>query len=116
MTWPYPGDSPTVIARRVAWAYRQQLEKSDPKECAELDRIVAGLGQQWATVQPVTRTPDEWVSARDAADITSLSLDQLRGLRRAGRLTGRQKSPRRWEYQVIELIALSAHTRTRKTT
>jgi hypothetical protein len=116
MTWPFPCDSPTVIARRVAWAYRARLEKADPDDCHDLDRILGKLGQQWATARPAVRRPDAWVSARDAAEIASLSMNQIRGLRLAGRLTGRRLGPRRWEYQVAEINALSANRRKRKDT
>jgi hypothetical protein len=114
MSWPHPGDSPVVIARRVAWAYRARLEKANPADCRDLDRIMSKLGQHWAVARPVTRRPDEWVPAREAAEIAAVSIDTIRNLRLAGRLTGRQVSERQWEYQVANVIALSAAPRTRK--
>jgi hypothetical protein len=114
MTWPYPGDSPIVVARRVAWAYRQRLERADPADCADLDRIMGKLGQHWAIPRPIVTDPAAWISAHDAAELAAVSLATLRNLRRSGRLQGRRRSARQWDYLVADILALATDTRKRR--
>ena len=113
MTWPYRGDSPLVQARRVALAYRQQLDQVDPQRCAKLDKIMTGWGQGWAIPRPITADPDAWLGPADAADLATVSTTDLRRLRAEGRLSGR-RGPDGWKYQVREIMALSAEPRTRQ--
>jgi len=113
--WPYPGDAPIVAARRVAWAYRQRLAQVAPDDCAQLDTVMQELGQHWAIPRPVPPNPDAWISAAAAATLAGTTLASIRSLRRAGRLTGRRKSERQWEYQVREILGLADQRRTRHT-
>jgi hypothetical protein len=115
VTWPYPGDSPAARARRVALAYRQRLLKVAPAVCADLDATMRDFGQHWAIPRPVVADPEAWVSARDAAELAAIGLSTLRKLRERGRLTGRRISPRRWEYQVKEVMSLTTQPRPRTT-
>jgi hypothetical protein len=113
MSWPYPGDAPIVRAKRVAWAYRQRLEEADPGACHTLDAIMRLHGQTWVVPQPVTADPQAWIGAADAAELAGISMSALASLRRSGRICGRCRTPRRWEYQVGEVQALAANPRTR---
>ena len=112
-TWPYPGDSPTTRAKRVALAYREQLRQAAPGRCELLDHSMRDYGQHWVITRPVTVEPDAWVDAKHAAEIAAMSLSTLRGLRLAGRITGRCRSARRWEYRVADVMALSTMPRRR---
>lgn len=116
MSWPYPGDSPLVRARRVALAYRQRLQQISPQACAELDERMDQLGQGWAIPRPVIADPNAWISSRDAADLAAVAVATLYDLRKSGRLTGRRTKSGRWEYQVREIMALATQPRTRKKT
>jgi len=113
MTWIYPGDSQVVIARRVAWAYRQRLAELAPKHCEQLDTVMRQLGQHWAVPRPIPPDPDTWITATDAANLAGVNIKTIGELRRAGRLTGRRKSPGRWEYQIWEIMNLATRPRRR---
>ncbi len=115
MTWVYPGDSPLAAARRVAWAYRQRLNQVAPGDCEQLDELMRRLGQHWAVPRPLPHDPDEWVSATEAAELAAVQTDTIGNLRRSGRLTGRQTSTHRWQYQVREILALTSYPRRRGT-
>lgn len=115
MTWPYPGDSPVVRARRVAWMYRLALQHCDPDRCKELDERMRVLEQAWAIPRHTTLDLTDWVDAHEAADIAGISLSGIRKMRAAGYLKGRRQSERKWEYQVAELLALATKARTHKT-
>lgn len=104
MTWPYLGDSPNAIIRRVCHAYRATLQQCAPEECAELDRRMIGLGQKWVVPQLVTVDPDDWLTPAEAADYACIELDSIRQMRRRGRLTGR-KVGKHWQYQAREIEA-----------
>jgi len=115
MTWIYPGDSPVVTARRVAWAYRQRLHQLAPADCDQLDTIMRNLGQHWAAPQPLPADPDTWIGTAAAARLAAVAPATIGYLRRAGRLTGRRKSAGRWEYQIGDILALATQPRTRQT-
>jgi hypothetical protein len=115
--WLYPGDSPVVTARRVAWAYRQRLDQIAPGDCAQLDEVMRNLGQTWVTPHLIPTDPDAWITTAQAAELAAVGRDRIGVLRRTGRLTGRQRSARQWEYRVRDILnlATSPRTRTRRT-
>lgn len=111
--WPYPGDVPLVVARRVAWAYRQRLQQVAPDDCAQLDQVMTRLGQTWAAPGPAPH-PATWITATEAARLAAVGTGTIAALRRTGRLTGRQRKPHRWEYRTADILALSDQPRTRR--
>lgn len=113
MTWPYPGDSAIVRARRVALAYRQRLELCAPQDCAELDELMRRYGQNWAVPRPVTTDIEAYIGAADAAELAAISMAQLRAARANGTITGRRNHAGRWEYRVGDILAMGARPRTR---
>jgi hypothetical protein len=90
VAWPYPGDAPLTRARKVALAYRARLADRAPEACASLDLVVAKWGETWATPQLHRFDPDEWLSARDAAELACVTTNTLRVWRSRRRLQGRR--------------------------
>jgi hypothetical protein len=111
--WPYPGDSVLARARRVGQAYRARLHDADPDACAELDRLMAAWGQTWVVPRAQLHDLDDWVGPTEAADLAAVDPAQLRVWRRRGRITGRQRADRSWEYRVRDVMALLADVRHR---
>lgn len=103
MTWPFPADSPTQRARRVAHAYRQQLYEIDPAAAEELDHRMIGYGQGWVAAKLALHELDDWLSASQAAALAEVPVDYLKVWRRRGRLVGR-RAGRSYEYQVREVL------------
>lgn len=111
-TWPYPGDSPVVVARQVAIAYRQ-LAIDNGVDVDDTDERMLRWGQRWVMPQVQRHDPEAWVSLRDAAELAHVEPDSISRLRRRGRLTGREVAPGKWEYRVSEILALSTSPRHR---
>ena len=111
--WPWVGDSPMVIVRRVAGAYRARLAEVDEASCALLDEQMVKWGQGWVVVRLFTFDLDDWLSARDAAELACVQVRQIARLRRLGRLHGRRVG-KRWQYQAREVLAVSTHARSRR--
>lgn len=111
--WPWIGDSPTVILRRVAGAYRARLAEVDEAGCALLDEQMVKWGQGWVVVRLFTFDLDDWLSASDAAELACVQVRQIARLRRLGRLHGRRVG-KRWQYQAREVLAVSTQTRSRR--
>lgn len=103
-TWPHPGDTATDIARKVAWAYREELNKSDPDRAAELDLQMRQYGQYWVANLTAALDDDEWVPSFVAADILGVSGARMGELRRMGRLTA-VKNGRGFIFRVGDLRA-----------
>jgi hypothetical protein len=112
--WLYPGDSPLVIARRVAGAYRARLAREAPDACAELDAQMVRLGQTWAVPRLLHFDLDDLLSPAQAAELAAVQPDTIGQLRRAGRLPGTLVDGV-WYYLARDVLALSTHTRRRRT-
>lgn len=66
--WPWPADTPTERARRVAWSYRQELAGIAPDRCAKLDARTQELGQAWIVPQLAVYTPDDQLTTDEVAE------------------------------------------------
>jgi hypothetical protein len=113
-SWPYAGDSPVARARRIARAYRAQLEHLDPDGCIVLDRQFVGWGEKWMVSRPVTYALDDWLTPAEVADFCATSTSNLRRLRLAGRIKGVQDEAGQWRYQLREVLTVIAGPRTRR--
>ncbi len=113
--WPFAGDSPVVIARKVAGAYRDALGEVSADAMAAVDARMLNLGQTWVLPRVLRFDLDDWLGVRDAADLAQVEPDTIGAARRRGRLSGR-KVDGRWEYRARDVLALSANPRTRRRT
>jgi hypothetical protein len=66
-TWPWPGDTQTDIARRMALSYREELATHCPEAARLLDERFTDWGQRWHVPQPA-RNLDDYVTVDVAAD------------------------------------------------
>jgi excisionase family DNA binding protein len=111
--WPWPGDSPLAIARKVANAYRARLHSVDPALCEQTDDLMRSFGQKWAVPNLITTPDDAVLTAAQAAEYLGISMAAIRRLRLAGRLKGYQDG-RVWVYEVLELRRLMTAPRPRR--
>lgn len=65
--WPYPGDMAADRAKRIAIAYRRELEKVDPDACQLLDDQFANMAESWMLPTLALHDPDDWVRIEEAA-------------------------------------------------
>lgn len=113
MSWPYPGDSPTARARRVAHAYRAELEAHNPKACGWLDERMRSWGQHWVVPRLVTLTPDRLLTAAEAADVLCIDPGSVYTLVARQRLTG-IRTEAGWRFRAGDVLALAENRRTRR--
>lgn len=113
MTWPYPGDSPLAIARKVAIAYRTHLRSIAPHLCDQLDDTMRTYGQTWVVPTLVTVPDDATLTAAQAAEYLHVSVARIRSLRREGRLQGCLVGVV-WTYRAEDVRRLMATPRQRR--
>lgn len=101
--WPFPGDSPTSIARRALQAYRVALAERDPAECEAIDQRMISFGQRWVAAGVATHDLDDWLGPADAAALAEVPVAYLRMWRKRQMIAGR-RTERGWEYQVREVL------------
>jgi hypothetical protein len=82
--WPWPADSPTDQARRVAQSYRAALLAQLPDECAALDRRMVELGQSWIAPQVHQYDPMDLLTVAEVADYCSVKINTVYEWRRRG--------------------------------
>lgn len=115
VSYPYPGDSWGLRARRIARAYREATLADDPAaECARIDRLCADWGERWIVPQPETFDLDDWLTPAQVADAIGVSVATVRQLRGRGRLLGYQDSAGCWRYRYRDALAVMSATRKRK--
>jgi hypothetical protein len=92
--WPWPGDSPTDAARRIALAYRHKLleaAEGKPELAAEvesLDGFWLNLGASWIEPSPdwPMNLDDHWLPAPRLAKEMNVKPKQIRDWGRRGRI------------------------------
>ena len=78
-----PGDNREQRARRIAWAYRRQLEASDPEACRAIDQLCYQAEEFWVHDQrPLD--PEELLSAPDLASLLAIQPYDLRNWSQRG--------------------------------
>lgn len=75
--WPWPGDSPLKIARKVAAVYREHLRTTNRTLCDTVDDAMVDVGQLWIVPQ-VEGDPTDTVTTAEAAALASVSRDTIR--------------------------------------
>lgn len=110
--WPWPAETQTLRARRVAAAYREQLLRVSPEVCAAIDGAMRTYGQQWLFDVTDPYQDDDLISGDQAAEILAVSPDAVRKLRSRGKLAG---IPDRngWRYVAADVRALRVAKRAR---
>jgi len=86
--WPWPGDTATDRARRVAGSYREGLLVADPVACDGLDQRMLRLGQHWVVPRRVVLDLEERVTVDTAADHVGRSPAAVYKWISTGKLTG----------------------------
>ncbi|SEF34374.1 hypothetical protein SAMN05421837_107345 [Amycolatopsis pretoriensis] len=66
--WPWPADTPTERARRIARTYRDAYAAVAPEACRELDGRVQGLGQGWIVPAVAQFSDDDLLTVEELAD------------------------------------------------
>lgn len=69
--WPFPGDGPLDIARKVAHAYRTALRLNSRSFCDQIDETMVESGQLWIVPQEDRYEPTDDVTTAEAAELVS---------------------------------------------
>lgn len=83
-SWPYPGDTPLQRSRRLAIAYRQHLNTTNPDLCAALDEAARSYGEDWVCGSLLTTPDDELLTTAQAAEHAGVDIETVRQWRKRG--------------------------------
>jgi hypothetical protein len=111
--WPWPADTPTERARRIARSYRNALHDKDSARCEQLDIQAAELGQGWVVPRILTVEPDDLLTRWEAAEYCDVKVKTISEWRRRGLVV--TPTPDGDRYRVADLIAYQAQIRQRRT-
>lgn len=104
MSWPWPADSSTERARRVALSYREALRDHDPQHCDGLDRTVLQFGESW--ILPAAEIPEvEFMSAKDLGVVLGMPASTIRAWASRGHIDSRVDDGGSPLYSVVEVRA-----------
>lgn len=107
--WPWPADTLTDRARRIARSYRDALFTADPQRCRQLDEQATHLGQGWVVPRILTVQPDDLLTRWQAADYAGVKAKTITEWRRRGlKVTATPDGDR---YRVADLIDYQAERR-----
>lgn len=110
--WPWPADTPTDRARRIAQSYRNALHKIDPVSCEQLDAQARVVGQGWIVPQILTVQGNDLLTRWEAADYCGVKAKTISEWRQRGlKVTSTPDGDR---YRVDDLIAYRAQIRQRR--
>lgn len=93
--WPWPADTPTERARRVALSALAELEKVAPERARTFVDRITGMGEPWLRRAIVRYQDDDLLTAAEVADVCGVqpgTVDQWRhrGLRDVDTVDGRR--------------------------
>jgi hypothetical protein len=71
--WPWPGDSPLRIARKIANVYREHLRLNSRPLCDAVDDTMVAYGQLWIVPQVEHLDPTADVTTAEAAVLASVN-------------------------------------------
>lgn len=111
--WPWPGDSPLDIARRVAQMYRRGWERIDPGGVALLDAQMAAAAQRWILPAVHTYEPTDLLTAELAADAMNVSRRTIYSWRERGLKPVETPDGPRYRYQDLQRWVAEARRRRR---
>ena len=112
--WPWPADTPTDRARRVARSYRDALYGLDPQLCGRMDAQCAHLGQGWIVPSVLTVQPDDLLTRWQAADYCSVRVNTITKWKARGLAV--TETPDGDRYRVGDLIEYQAELRRKRIT
>lgn len=102
--WPFPEDSSTDRARKVAIAYRTAFLEALPDQCAVLDARMRYFNQTWVLGYTDQWDDNDLVTGKGAAELLSVSPAAVRHYRLRGYLCG-YRTTEGWYYRVGDLRA-----------
>ncbi|MFF0822387.1 hypothetical protein ACFYUR_18655 [Micromonospora haikouensis] len=76
--WPYPGDTATDRAQKIAHMYRAIANAANPDACAEADATAQLFGETWVIPQTVTAEDTDAITTAEAAQLANVSEDVIR--------------------------------------
>jgi len=82
--WPWPADSPTDRARRVAQSYREALRMHCPELCARIDDRMVSVGQTWVRPRVDRYHVNDLLTAHEAAEYCDVKTDTIYQWKRRG--------------------------------
>lgn len=82
--WPHPGDTLLQKARRLAIAYRQHLNTTNPTLCAALDDAARAYGEDWICGDIITVPDEQLLTTADAAELVGVDIETIRQWRKRG--------------------------------
>lgn len=110
--WPWPADTLTDRARRVARSYRDALQQHAPEACEQLDERTRKLGQAWIIPAILTVQPDDLLTRFQAADYCGVKAKTISEWRQRGLVV--TPTPDGDRYKVEHLINYQAELRRKR--
>lgn len=77
-SWPYPGDTAVLRARRIALAYREHLRNINPELCSVIDDTMRSYGQDWVSPEVYQFEPGQPLTTAQAAALVSVRVETIR--------------------------------------
>ena len=105
--WPWPGDTATDRARRIA---NSALDEVPEPTRTKLIELAHALGETWLGATLMRWTPDDTITSEQAAQLVHVAPATIRKWRSRGHLHANQDG----HYKVSDVLACAAARRQRR--
>lgn len=113
--WPFPGDTPTDRARRIAQSYRAELMLVAPEVAERVDARAVLFGEHWVTGRLATTDMDTMLPARPMAELVGEEgPDVIRQWATRGKIPRYRDGDGRTVYRVGDVVDHQAEQRRRR--
>jgi hypothetical protein len=108
ITWPWPNDTREQRARRVALAYRAELERTAPERAKRLDATWTERGQGWIAPTYTPLRLDDWLTPDELADMFHVPPCSFKDWHRRGHIRVMKMANNKRLYNVGDIVNYSA--------
>lgn len=113
--WPWPGDTPTERARKIAAGYRELALRQDPEAVARLDEQATVYGEGWIVPPLALAQLDDEITVEHAGQLVGRSPSAIYNwIRRDSRLTARRLPDGGLRVRAGDVLDVDAELRQRR--